>query len=377
MRQDCENRRLAQFLVLREVTGQILQKIEVRLPGRIPGVQHEQDDIGLASRVLGHAHRSFARPLRAITFGIEKLKASGDAGRLQLVSLQVSGRRQNIRDRLLVSQKSVDQARFARVRLTDQGERHRTHVVGRVSRGVFAGSMGPIRLLQLAIALRTYLQSTAVQVDEILSQPVNVGGEEPENDIILQKLPGSGEARLRRGIANRRGERRENAGDDPGDVARDRIPIRHLFESPQIVHGQQMASGQIFVDHLSKIVGGQFDHRENLRQGKRSDRITGSRVIESRHFQRHLLSGFNVGGKREELIRLHAGDLFGLSFDQMPCLAILFGPMRRRLEIDGQQALLLLPSPTQNVRQRQTTGQEPPSPKAPPGRPKMIHPQRH
>jgi len=62
----------------------------------------------------------------------------------------------------------------------------------------------------------------------------------------------------------------------------------------QVVDGEQVAAGQVLIDHFRQVVRGQFDHGEDLRDGQRADGVLRARVVEARQLQSHLLAHVHV-----------------------------------------------------------------------------------
>ena len=51
------------------------------------------------------------------------------------------------------------------------------------------------------------------------------------------------------------------------------IPVGDVLDAAQVVDGQQVAAGQVLIDHLGQVVGGQLDDGEHLGNGQRADRV--------------------------------------------------------------------------------------------------------
>src|SRR6516162_6951274 len=135
----------------------------------------------------------------SITDRIEKNESGGDFCRLELVASDLARHRKNIRLRPLLSQESVNEARFTRFDLADDRYRHRLNPLLRLAGGRWA--VNSLTLNQLPVTLHPDAQPAAVHFDEIRSHAMHVSGVEPHQEILLKQLPRPRDTHLGSGIA--------------------------------------------------------------------------------------------------------------------------------------------------------------------------------
>src|SRR5450432_2383565 len=112
-------------------------------------------------------------------------------------------------------------------------------------------------LFQFKVPSSTNTKSATIQFDQINTQPIGVGCIEPDQHVLLQHLPGSGQAGISSQVAGSGVEWREDSREEPGDITDRRIPVSGLLDPLEVSNGQQMSAWQILINHLRQVMGGQ------------------------------------------------------------------------------------------------------------------------
>ena len=163
-----------------------LQEFQVGLAGGVARLHYQEDEIRLTGRLLGGLELVLARSGVAVTDGVEQHQAAGDIGRLELIAGNVGGSGEDIRPRQLLTQESVDQARFPRLDLAEDGNGHaRGCACILVSRGGKSAAVARPLAGELAIATGAHAQAAAIEVDQIGSEALQISGIEPDQEVLL------------------------------------------------------------------------------------------------------------------------------------------------------------------------------------------------
>ena len=233
-----------------------------------------------------------------------------------------------------------DQARLARSTAADDGDRQVPHLLLERMRRPHSAAGQP------AILVGADDEPAAIELDQVGPKPIDVGSEEPPQEVLLHAPPRRLDHQLLGSEPHQAGHRAEKGEQIRINVARFLDIARGLDRRLEVRRRDQVAPGDLAAKAV-EVLGGQLQGREQLDDRHVFNWVLGERMIMVGELPRQRPAGAEVDVNLGEDLHRDAVALLGRLLDEGPCLAVLGceGPGHIPIERRQDRLRRLRPAP--------------------------------